>query len=111
MMDANLFGLPVTVACVSRMMICDNEAGAKTNHTQADNGDWVCAVCGYNASAALRSDEHLADAMGKFVGLLSVANMDGARTRWLEMLVGLIAEHLGESALRDLVNIVGRRSL
>jgi hypothetical protein len=109
-MDANFFGLPATVISTKRMMICSGE-NAMTNHTQADNGDWVCQVCGYNATAALIADEHLADSMGKFVGLLSIASADGARTRWLAMLVDLIAQVIGEDAVRELGNVIGNRRL
>lgn len=109
-MKVNFFGLSAELVSQSRMMQCDG-CHALTNHDQDESGDLVCAVCGHNATQALRADEHTLEALGRFVGYLNVAVHDGCLDKWLAIFVDTLAEEVGEDAVRLLGDTVGRRRL
>lgn len=93
-----------------RLMACDNEGGAITNHRTNEQGELVCAVCGYNVAKETRTDE----AAVEYIGFLArvLARMGRARsTHFLTLFVVILEETCGMQALRDLKNILERRTL
>lgn len=116
-----LFGPKAIIACNEqqpepehRLMICDGEEGHPfTNHEKNEAGEWVCLICGFNVNAALAADQMLAERVGFVAGIIA-GKVPDERYRWLEIFIDTLVlahEDRAADALRDLVNIIGRRQL
>lgn len=100
----NIFPYPMYET--ARMMPCDNESGAMTNHRQNERGEWVCEICGHNMNQAQIEALKLADAIG-FIAQAVGKLPNQARGHWFDILVEVIGITCGDEGRQQLINALG----